>query len=102
MNPASIRHMVIFDLKYPAGSPEAEKFLQDGYDALTAIPVVRHFEVHRQVSAKNDYDYGFSMEFDSQQDYDTYNAHENHVAFVEERWKTEVARFLEIDFKQIK
>ncbi len=102
MKQTAIRHMVIFDLKVDKGSAEAEKFLQDGYDTLTAIPVVRNFEVHRQVSAKNDYDYGFSMEFDSQDDYDTYNVHDNHVAFVEERWKSEVARFLEIDFQQIK
>lgn len=102
MNAASIRHMVIFDLKHPEGSAEAEQFLQDGFETLTSIPVVNNFEVHRQVSAKNDYTYGFSMEFHSQEDYDTYDAHEKHVAFVEERWKKEVTRFLEIDFKQLK
>ncbi|WP_260411183.1 Dabb family protein [Cohnella xylanilytica] len=96
----SIRHMVIFNLKHPKGSPEAERFLSDGKRILTSIPTVRNFGVFDQTSAKNDYDYGFSMDFASQADYDAYNAHPAHVGFVEERWKTEVERFLEIDFEE--
>lgn len=94
----SIRHMVIFCLKHEAGSAEAELFIRDGKEQLTSIPVVRQFGAFRQISAKNDYDYGFSMEFDSQADYDAYNAHPLHVAFVKDRWEKEVTRFLEIDF----
>ncbi|WP_248927102.1 Dabb family protein [Paenibacillus hamazuiensis] len=99
-NVQGIRHMVIFNLKHPQGSLEAEQFLQDGREILTSIPVVRNFAVFRQVSVKNDYDYGFSMDFASQDDYDSYNAHPLHVKFVRERWETEVERFLEIDFVQ--
>jgi hypothetical protein len=99
MEREAIRHMVIFNLKHPKGSPEAETFLSDGRRILTSIPVVRNFGVYRQVSVKNDFDYGFSMEFASQADFDAYNAHPAHVAFVEERWNTEVERFLEIDFQ---
>jgi hypothetical protein len=58
----------------------------------------RNFEVLRQVSPKMDFDFGFPMEFASQTDYDAYNAHPEHVKFVEERWKKEVVRFREIDF----
>lgn len=94
-----ILHSVIFTLKHPAGSEEEQRFLQDGEAALTAIPVVKHFRVYRQVSSKNDYDYGFSMEFANQEEYDAYNAHPLHVKFVQERWETEVERFLEIDYK---
>lgn len=93
-----IKHMVIFNLKAGKDNSEARKFLEDGQAQLTQIPVVRHFEVLRQVSAKNDYDYGFSMQFASQADYDAYNLHPLHVQFVEERWLKEVERFLEIDF----
>ncbi|WP_308637751.1 Dabb family protein [Paenibacillus silvisoli] len=99
MNKTSIQHMVIFDLKHEQGSAAAEQFLNDGERLLTSIPVVKEFRVFNQVSAKNDYDYGFSMVFDSQEDYETYNAHPVHVDFVENRWIPEVARFLEIDFK---
>ncbi len=94
-----IQHMVIFNLPYKEGSKKAIKFLNDGNRILTGIPVVRDFQVFLQVSPKNDYQYGFSMVFTNQADYQTYNDHPDHVAFVEERWKTEVTDFLEIDFK---
>ena len=94
-----VQHMVIFDLNHPKGSAEAEKFLDDGRKILSKIPVVQNFQVFNQVSLKNDYSYGFSMVFKDQSDYSTYNNHPNHVAFVENRWKKEVTRFLEIDLK---
>jgi hypothetical protein len=94
-----IQHMVIFNLPYKKGSSKAVKFLNDGNRILTGIPVVRDFQVFLQVSSKNDYQYGFSMVFTDQEDYETYNNHPDHVAFVEERWMKEVTDFLEIDFK---
>ncbi len=94
-----VQHMVIFDLKHSKGSAEAEKFLDDGRKILSKIPVVHNFQVFNQVSLKNDFSYGFSMVFKDQSDYSTYNNHPDHVAFVENRWKKEVSRFLEIDFK---
>lgn len=94
-----IQHMVIFNLPYKAGSLKAVKFLNDGNRILTGIPVVRDFQVFLQSSSKNDFQYGFSMVFNDQDDYDTYNMHPDHVAFVEERWMKEVTDFLEIDFK---
>ena len=93
-----IQHMVIFDLKHEKGSALAEKFLKDGEQILSNLPVVQNFQVFNQVSLKNDYTYGFSMVFAGRQEYDTYNNHPNHLAFVESRWKSEVTRFLEIDF----
>lgn len=94
-----IQHMVIFDLIHEKGNEAAEKFLNDGRQLLSKIPGVRNFEVLDQVSLKNDYTYGFSMFFSSQMSYDAYNTHPAHQAFVEYRWKKEVKRFLEIDFK---
>lgn len=38
------------------------------------------------------------MRFDSRADYETYNAHPQHVAFVRDRWDQEVSQFLEIDY----
>lgn len=96
----AIQHMVIFCLKHAKGSAEEVAFLNDGQSILTSIPVVKNFSVFNQVSPKNDYDFGFSMEFANQEEYDTYNAHPQHTAFVQERWLTEVERFLEIDFQQ--
>jgi len=95
-----IQHGVIFTLKYEKGSPEAKKFLLDGKNLLTSIPVVNNFQVFDQVSAKNDFQYGFTMVFNSKEDYQTYNEHPTHVGFVEERWMKEVTDFLEIDFEK--
>lgn len=101
MDRQRIRHMVIFCLRHERGSGEEEKFLADGQSILTSIPQVEQFEVLRQVSAKNDYDFGFSMEFADQAAYEAYNAHPAHVGFVRDRWETEVTRFLEIDFQAL-
>jgi len=95
-----ILHSVIFSLKHEEGSEEERRFLEDGQRILTSIPVVSNFQVYKQVSAKNDYHFGFSMEFASQADYDAYNAHPLHEGFVKERWEREVERFLEIDYKK--
>ncbi|MBM7568947.1 Dabb family protein [Paenibacillus sacheonensis] len=94
-----IQHMVIFNLKHEAGSEAAAAFLRDGERLLTSIPVVKNFSVFKQVSPKNDYDYGFSMQFADQAEYEAYNAHPVHVDFVQTRWEVEVSRFLEIDFE---
>jgi hypothetical protein len=96
-----VLHTVIFDLKYPVGSAEANKFLTDGYDILTKVPGVSDFQVFRQCSPKNDYQYSFYMRFKNQAVFDAYTAHPAHTRFVAERWDTEVVRFQESDFQTI-
>lgn len=93
-----ILHSVIFSLKHEQGSEAERQFLEDGQRILTAIPAVMNFQVYKQVSAKNEYDHGFAMEFASRADYEAYNEHPLHVQFVNERWLTEVEKFLEIDY----
>jgi hypothetical protein len=96
-----IRHTVVFRLKHKPGSAEEKKFLADGRRILTAIPGVQKFEALRQVSPKNDYAFGFSMEFADQAAYDGYDRHPDHVAFVRDRWQREVEKFLEIDYAPV-
>ena len=93
-----IRHTVVFRLKHAAGSTDEAKFLSDSRRILAAIPGVENFEAMRQVSPKNDYAFGFAMEFTDQAAYDGYNAHPDHVAYVRDRWVPEVESFLEIDY----
>jgi hypothetical protein len=95
-----IRHTVAFTLKHPLGSVAEKKFLEDAL-VLTKIPTVQSFERLKQVSAKNGFKFGFSMEFADQAAYDTYNDHPIHVAFVRDRWKAEVSDFMEIDYVRI-
>lgn len=92
-----IRHTVAFKLRHPAGS-QAETAFLSAAQILATIPTVRRFERLHQVSPKNNFTFGFSMEFASQQDYEAYNVHPEHVKFVETRWKPEVLDFLEIDY----
>jgi hypothetical protein len=99
MQEQTIRHTVAFTLKHEPGSPAAQKFLRDGQRILTAIPGVRNFECLRQVSRKNSFQYGFSMEFKDQSAYDAYNQHPDHTQFVAQRWMPEVREFLEIDYR---
>ena len=74
------------------------KSLLKAADVLIAIKGVQKFQKLRETSPKNDYDFGFSMEFADQAAYDFYNTHPDHTAFVQGRWIPEVAKFLEIDY----
>ena len=92
-----IRHTVVFTLKHEKGSASEAAFLKAA-DVLETIPGVEKFEKLRQVSPKNDYSFGFSMEFKDQAAYSGYNEHPAHVAFVKDRWVPEVSKFMEIDY----
>ena len=92
-----IRHTVIFTLKHAHGSLQEKAFLRDA-KVLTEIPGVKKFEQLKQISPKNNYQFGFSMEFADQAAYTAYNVHPKHVKFVKDRWEREVETFLEIDY----
>jgi hypothetical protein len=92
-----IRHTVVFRLRHAPGSSAEADFL-DAARGLAAIPGVERFERLREISPKNDYHFGFSMEFADQAAYSAYNDHPFHVAFVRDRWMPEVEAFLEIDY----
>jgi hypothetical protein len=95
-----IRHTVAFRLKHAEGSDEEKSFLRDAV-ILAKIPGVKNFERLRQVSFKNSFRFGFSMEFDDAASYNAYNIHPDHVAFVRDRWIPEVADFMELDYVNI-
>jgi Stress responsive A/B Barrel Domain len=92
-----IRHSVAFTLHHAEGSAEEATFFE-ALHALAAIAGVEAFEVVAEVSPKNTYRHGVSMEFADRAAYDAYNAHPDHIAFVTERWTSEVSEFLEVDF----
>ena len=92
-----IRHTVTFSLVHEPGSAEERDFLQAA-EHLASIPGVEAFELLAEVSPKNGYRYGISMEFADRSAYERYNEHPDHVRFVEERWLSEVSDFLELDY----
>jgi hypothetical protein len=93
-----IRHTVVFKLKHPKGSSEEQAFLAAAQQ-LASIPGVEKFEALKQISQKNNFEWGLSMEFANLEVYEQYNHHPDHVAFVEQRWLQEVEDFLEIDYQ---
>lgn len=92
-----IHHSVILKLKFPQGSAEEKSFLAAAQE-LSSVPGVTNFKVLQQTSTKNNFDYGISMDFASQQVYDAYCAHPDHVRFIEQYWVPCVQDFLEIDY----
>lgn len=92
-----IRHTVVFKLKHEAGS-ENELYFLRAAQKLAEIPSVNNFECLQQVSEKNNFDFGLSMEFISQEGYQAYNEHPDHIQFVETLWIPEVVEFMEIDY----
>ena len=67
-------------------------------EALAEIPGVENFKVVKEISLKNLFTFGLSMEFSNQTAYDAYNNHPIHVRFVQDVWLKEVAEFQEIDY----
>jgi len=95
-----IRHTVVFKLSYPNNSPEEREFLQAA-NQLRTIPGVQQFECLIQTSKKNHFDFGISMEFESQRLYDGYSGHAIHLQFIQDYWLKYVEDFLEIDYQPL-
>ena len=97
----TIVHSVFFKLKHEAASTAESDFFTKA-NKLVSIPGVKHFQVLKEVSPKNPYTFGFSMEFATQVDYDRYNNHPDHISFVNEVWMKDVEEFQEIDYVRTK
>ena len=74
MEPSRIRHTVAFVLVHAQGSDEEGDFLEAA-ERLAAIPGVESFELLAEVSPKNGYRFGISMEFAGRDAYEGYNEH---------------------------
>ena len=98
LTPGRIRHTVAFALRHPPES-EGEKSFLMAAERLADVPDVEDFELLREVSPKNGFRFGLSMEFADAAAYAAYNEHDEHVRFVQERWLPEVTDFLEIDYE---
>jgi Stress responsive A/B Barrel Domain len=93
-----VRHSVILKLKAELTSEEVIEFFQ-AVDTLKSIPDVQKFEVLKQTSPKNKFEFGISMEFDHQAKYEVYSSHALHQAFIQKYWVKSVDDFLEIDYE---
>ena len=92
-----IQHSVIFKLKFIENDPQNKHFWKAARD-LANIPGVQNFQCLNQISSKNLFEYGLSMEFTDQQTYESYSTHPAHEEFIQDYWIPYVSDFLEIDY----
>lgn len=92
-----IRHSVILKLKSGITEEHRTNFWK-AVDELKTLPGIENFEVLKQISPKNKFEWCISMEFANQEIYDAYNIHPVHTAFVQNQWIPLVEDFLEIDY----
>ncbi|WP_418264840.1 Dabb family protein [Flavobacterium faecale] len=95
-----IHHSVYFKFKIGLSTLETQDFFKAA-NLLSAIPGVQNFEVVKEISPKNDFEFGLSMVFENAKVYENYNLHPHHVSFVQEYWLQMVEDFLEIDYEAI-
>ena len=91
-----IKHSVIFSFKEGL-TIDQKHFFFEGAKQLSGIVGVHAFEIAKQVSSKNSYEYSIAMEFDSYESYELYVSHPLHELFIEKYWVSFVDDFLEID-----
>ncbi len=95
-----IKHSVIYTFKSSVNDKEKQSFFEAA-SSLSAIPGVKNFEMLKQVSPKNKYEYGIAMVFDNAQTYEDYNTHPAHQEFLEKYWFVYIEEFLEIDYEAL-
>jgi hypothetical protein len=95
-----IRHSVFFKLNHTAGSAGEAAFFESS-KPLAKLPTVQNFKKLKQTSKKNNFAYGFAMDFADQAAYDAYNNNPVHTAYVKDIWIPNVAEFMEIDYEVI-
>jgi hypothetical protein len=95
-----IRHTVTFTFK-PALDEQSIASFFTAAKQLANISGVQNFECLKQVSTKNNFQYGLSMEFETPDLYSYYNNHPDHVSFVQQHWVPNVQDFLEIDYEPL-
>jgi Stress responsive A/B Barrel Domain len=92
----NIRHAGLLKFKSTVTAQEKQAFFI-ALKNLEHIKGVEKMEISKQISSKNTFEYGFSMEFANEDIYNAYNIHPSHDAFVKNYWLKYVADFMEID-----
>ncbi|WP_366186725.1 Dabb family protein [Flavobacterium ovatum] len=95
-----IRHTVFFKFKVGISEIEKQEFFK-ACNQLSLIPGIQNFEVVKEKSPKNDFEFGLLMVFDNSTVYENYNTHPDHVLFVQNYWLKKVEDFIEIDFEPV-
>ncbi len=95
-----ITHLVFFKFKPVVDAEGVQNFFVAA-KKLSVIPGVENFESLKQTSKKNNYEFGLSMEFASNDLHQQYNKHPMHVQFIDKNWVPSIAEFMEIDYERM-
>lgn len=95
-----ITHTVFFTLNQSKDALDEREFFAAARK-LADIPDVQNFTCLKQLSPKNNFEFGLSMEFNTQELYTTYTNHPAHIEFVQQHWIPGVADFMEIDYQPL-
>jgi len=87
-----LRHIVMFRWKEGAGE-EARRAVSEGLSALpAAIPEIRRYEFGDDAGlAEANFDFTLVADFETQVDYEVYQAHPDHLRVVRERIQPAIA-----------
>ena len=94
-----INHGVVFTLKSDSVL-SLEAFLTETLK-LKKIDGLMDFQIVRETSPKNKFEFGLFMKFKNPKTYQYYNNHPDHVSFVQNIWIPNVEDFMEIDYEKI-
>lgn len=75
LHEGQIVRTVLFSLKYPIGSPAANKVLRDAQENLTQIPGVEDFQILKQVDQGSQSQYRMTLLFPDKVSFDFYKRH---------------------------
>ena len=92
----SITRMLFFNLKYEAGTPDADAFLE-GVSRLEEIPSLVELKLQKVQSNKMEYAYAISLVFKDEEGVKEYVAHPIHKTYLEEEWKPNVEGAILVD-----
>jgi hypothetical protein len=93
-----LRHAVGVNLKYGKDDPRVKEFFKAAKKALATIPQVKAYTHYVVTNPDSGYQYGFVLDFESEETWMEYNEHPNNLKFSEEHWDKDVASYLFFNF----
>jgi len=94
----ALRHIVPVSLNYEEGDPRIQEFFDAAKKLLSAIPYVQEYHHYKQTQTETSFQYGFVLEFKSEEDFQKFFNHPNELEFTEKHWNAAVKDFLDCNF----
>jgi hypothetical protein len=93
-----LRHAVGVNLKYDKDDPRVKEFFKAAKKALATIPQVKAYTHYEVTNPDCGYQYGFVLDFESEEAWMEYNEDPQNLVFSEKYWEKDVAGYLYFNF----